>query len=751
MSVPVDLVLDRLEKVKRAGNGWVSLCPGHEDRERSLAIAEGDDGRALLHCHAGCTVEAIVAKIGLELRDLYCREERDGGLPTPKKNEKRERKGEGGSATPSGNAATGQQSGLTLAAFAVAKRLPGDFLRSLGVDEITYMRRPAVRFVYLDGNGVAEAVRFRIALDGDEKFRWKSGSKAKGRLYGLTRLHLARELGYVILVEGESDALTLWFHGRPAVALPGAAMWDETRNAAQLEGLAVYVVIEPDKGGEAMMRWLAGSAIRERVRLVRLETKDVSELHLADETLFSERLERALQAAQPWADHERVGADLRRASAWKSCSTLARDPAILARFADTHTHVGLVGEEAAAKILYLALTSRLLDRPSSVVVKGPSAGGKSHVVETVLRYFPEEAFYALTAMSERALAYSTEPLAHRHLVIYEAAALGEDFADYLLRTLLSEGRLRYETVEKTAAGLEARLIEREGPTGLLMTTTAVALHPENETRVISLTVSDTREQTQEIFRALAAEDDLAGVDLGAWVALQVWLATGEVAVTVPFAGSLAELVPPTAVRLRRDFGVLLNLIRAHALLHRETRSRDDRGRVVATLDDYAVVRELVAAVLAEAVEATVPGPVRETVETVAELAEEHPDGVSLTRLAQALAIDKGSASRRWRRAKQGGYLANLEEKQGKPARIVVAAPLPADVELLPSRERLEDRCTVDGNPEGVPDPPSPPPRGAEDEWDQADLLESLEQAERARLEAELDADFDPYDPEEDWF
>ena len=71
----------------------------------------------------------------------------------------------------------------------------------------------------------------------------------------------------------------------------------------------------------------------------------------------------------------------------------------------------------------------------------------------MLKFFPAEAFHALTAMSERSLAYSTEPLKHRHLVVYEAAGMASDFATYLIRSLLSEGRLRYETVEKTKDGL----------------------------------------------------------------------------------------------------------------------------------------------------------------------------------------------------------------------------------------------------------------------------------------------------------
>jgi hypothetical protein len=191
--------------------------------------------------------------------------------------------------------------------------------------------------------------------------------------------------------------------------------------------------------------------------------------------------------------------------AWEKCGGLARRPNILEKFASELSNIGVVGERRAAKLIYLAVTSRLLDRPVSVAVKGPSSGGKSFVVESTLKFFPPEAFYSLTAMSDRALAYSSEPLRHRHLVIYEAAGMASDFATYLIRSLLSEGRLRYETVEKTKDGLAPRLIEREGPTGLIVTTTSLRLHPENETRMLSLTITDTPDQTAAVFRALAQD------------------------------------------------------------------------------------------------------------------------------------------------------------------------------------------------------------------------------------------------------
>ena len=199
--------------------------------------------------------------------------------------------------------------------------------------------------------------------------------------------------------------------------------------------------------------------------------------------------------------------------------------------------------EREGKLLFLAGTSRLLDRPISVAVKGPSSAGKSFLVEKVLSFFPAEAFHALTAMSERALAYGDEPLKHRMLVLYEAEGMSGDIASYLIRSLLSEGCVRYETVEKTPQGLQGRLIEREGPTGLIVTTTRDGLHPENETRLISLTLADGQDQTRAILAALADEDRRDEVDRAPWHALQRWIAASGARVAVPFAPTLVSLDP----------------------------------------------------------------------------------------------------------------------------------------------------------------------------------------------------------------
>jgi hypothetical protein len=184
--------------------------------------------------------------------------------------------------------------------------------------------------------------------------------------------------------------------------------------------------------------------------------------------------------------------------------------------------------------------------------------------------------------------------------------------------------------------------------------------------------------------------------LSPWHALQTWLAKGPTAVAIPFAARLAELVPPLAVRLRRDFKTVLMLIRAHALLHHATRLRDESGRVIATLDDYRAVRALVANLVAEGVEVTVRSEVREIIEVASRLLDDGSAEIRQTDLARALKLDKSSISRRVAAALDGGFLKNLEDRKGRPARLVLGDPLPADLEVLPSADRLAGADLLQG-------------------------------------------------------
>jgi hypothetical protein len=68
---PIDLLTSKLHGVKKSGNGWSARCPAHDDRRASLSVAQGDDGKALVKCHAGCDTSAVLVAVGLKMADLF--------------------------------------------------------------------------------------------------------------------------------------------------------------------------------------------------------------------------------------------------------------------------------------------------------------------------------------------------------------------------------------------------------------------------------------------------------------------------------------------------------------------------------------------------------------------------------------------------------------------------------------------------------------------------------------------------------
>jgi hypothetical protein len=193
-------VVSRFKNVKHGFDGRVSAqCPAHGDRQNSLS-ATSVDGKVLLRCHAGCTVNAICEAIGLSLSDLFAQP----------RNGYQQSQGATNGHVPS--------SALTLKEFAAAKGFDLDFLSMCGVSE----GRGGLVFTYLLKSGQRAArQRIRTSLQGEKKFLW---NKAEGRPvpYGLERIDKA-DAEELHLVEGESDALTCWSHCLYALGIPGAS------------------------------------------------------------------------------------------------------------------------------------------------------------------------------------------------------------------------------------------------------------------------------------------------------------------------------------------------------------------------------------------------------------------------------------------------------------------------------------------------------------------------------------------------
>jgi hypothetical protein len=226
------------------------LCPVHDDHNPSLGVDLRHNGagpQVVLNCRSqGCSYSEILQAVGLTNADLKFQEK---------------------------NAAVAY--GCTLEAYAASKNLPLEFLTRDDValeDSTCYVKAlsrevPAVEIPYADRDGELLTNRYRVAVGGDDKFRWEKGSTTT--LYGLHKLEEAHDAGYILLVEGESDCHVAWYRGLPAVGVPGVDNWRDGW-ALHLDDIPkIFVVVEPDEAGKKLWRSLVRcTALAGRLRKV---------------------------------------------------------------------------------------------------------------------------------------------------------------------------------------------------------------------------------------------------------------------------------------------------------------------------------------------------------------------------------------------------------------------------------------------------------------------------------------------------
>ncbi|WP_411851529.1 hypothetical protein ACLB90_02830 [Stenotrophomonas sp. LGBM10] len=297
---------------------------------------------------------------------------------------------------------------------------------------------------------------------------------------------------------------------------------------------------------------------------------------------------------------------------------LLRDPTLPDRIVADVEAVGVVGENVNALVGYLAMTSRLLDKPLAVLIQSTSAAGKSTLMDALLSLMPERQRVHYSAMTGQSLFYLGEgDLRHKILAIAEEEGVRQ--AAYALKLLQSQGELTIASAGKDPA--TGKLVTAdyrvEGPVMLCLTTTAIDIDEELLNRCLVLTINETSEQTAAIQQRQRQARTLAGLQskvrgdhvLAAHRAAQTLLR--PLAVVNPYAESLT--FASDRVRLRRDHVKYLALIDAIALLHqyqRPVRTLEVEGQAVeyveVTREDIVLANRLAHAVLGRSLDELPP-------------------------------------------------------------------------------------------------------------------------------------------------
>ena len=278
-----------------------------------------------------------------------------------------------------------------------------------------------------------------------------------------------------------------------------------------------------------------------------------------------------------------------------------QSPDLVEKIGETFDACGLVGETANRLAAYLACTSRKLDKPLAVIIQSTSAAGKSTLMDSVLSMFPDEERVKYSAMTGQSLYYLGESdLKHKILAIVEEE--GAEKASYALKLLQSEGELTIASTGKdpTTGRMETQEYHVEGPVMIFLTTTAIDIDEELQNRCLTLTVDESREQTERIHQLQRQARTLEGLRLKKKKQRLLTLMRNAqrllepVDVVNPWADQLTFTAERT--RTRRDHEKYLTLIDAIALLHQHQRGteKDDDGKsfIRVTLDDIALANQL---------------------------------------------------------------------------------------------------------------------------------------------------------------
>lgn len=307
---PLKRVLGAVGKYSEERNGnFVALCPAHGDRNPSLAIREGERGRVVVVCRAGCETSAIVGALGLRMSDLF------PPRPDPEK--------------ANGTSACS----LKLSELVAHKKLNADHVESLGWRDAEHRGHPCVEIPYLRRDGTFARTRVRRTLtkdaDKDRRFVWDGEGEVIA--YEPDRGELARKKRFLIIVEGETDTVTLLFAEFPALGIPGVGS-ESKLERHHVEGVErIYISRETDDAGAKFV-----PRVRERLKVIGFAgavhelpmpgaAKDPNTLWQRDPDAFAGRLQDALRLASeppPPAPHQ-LGSLWRTLGDW---GALASEP-----------------------------------------------------------------------------------------------------------------------------------------------------------------------------------------------------------------------------------------------------------------------------------------------------------------------------------------------------------------------------------------------------------------------------------------
>ncbi len=263
---PIEAVLPRLRKVKPNGDrSWLACCPAHDDRNPSLSVSVGDDGRVLFHCFAGCSSDDVRAALGLEWRDLHAEPIEDARQSTraPRAAHGTPRRDDVPTLdTPEDDPEPAPSTGH---AFASLDEVRAAYRRRLGEPDATWTYRDA------GGDVIGEVLRWNTATGKEIRPAWRFADGWRMTyppVRPLYRLDTLATEDRVFVVEGEKAADRLASLGYVVTTSPAGSKAAKRADWSTLKAREVVILPDADKAGEHYAETVAGILSADPARIV---------------------------------------------------------------------------------------------------------------------------------------------------------------------------------------------------------------------------------------------------------------------------------------------------------------------------------------------------------------------------------------------------------------------------------------------------------------------------------------------------
>ncbi len=245
-----------------------------------------------------------------------------------------------------------------------------------------------------------------------------------------------------------------------------------------------------------------------------------------------------------------------------------------------------VGDRTVAECLALSIASQSIENTNGlhVAISGNSGKGKSHACTTMLQQVPED--YRLTGtVSDKALYYADD-LRAGTVFLFDDVSLSDDLQEVLkAATANFRVNIQHQTVT-TDRKLQVCSIPERCVWWLAKVEDSGDDQVAN--RMLSVWIDDSTEQDRAVLEhmkqveAREDADDSEDADLPVCQAIWRILKEERIHISIPYA----ERVHFATTANRRNPGILFDLIKGSALLHRFQREEYDGG-IRANLDDFA--------------------------------------------------------------------------------------------------------------------------------------------------------------------